>query len=199
MNMTGKIVPTMMNTAHRVKTMRTYKKSAHGFTLIELMIIVSIVAILAAIAIPSYRRYMVANAERETQAKMLQLQIQLERWRARSFSYQGFVPEVVNSDDNSVSYNYDEADNQTIYVPDGSDANTHRYAITLVDGANTGSSLVATGIVTGRTWKMLATPNTTGITSKAHYMVLTSTGLSCQNITSIDISSADCGTGQEKW
>jgi len=199
MNMTSKIVPTMMNTAQRVKTMRTYKKNAHGFTLIELMIIVSIVAILAAIAIPSYRRYMVANAERETQAKMLQLQIQLERWRARSFSYQGFVPEVVNSNDNSVSYSYDEADNKTIYVPDGSDANTHRYAITLVDGANTGSSLVATGVVTGRTWKMLATPNTTGITSTAHYMVLTSKGLSCQNITSIDISSADCGTGQEKW
>lgn len=194
-----------MTTLHIEKPANaTMRISVHGFTLIELMIVIFIVSILVAIAIPSYRQYAIRNAENEAQAKMLQLEIELERWRSKALTYQGFQPPVVNSNTNEVTYSYaDSPTNKIIYVPDGSDATNYRYKITLVDGTAHANSLVSTALNTtvGRTWKMYAEPKSSGITTYASKMMLTSSGIKCKNISTstFDETYADCSTGKEEW
>jgi type IV pilus assembly protein PilE len=58
-----------------------------GFTLIELMITVAVVAILASIAYPSYQNYVLSSRRAEAQADMLEMQLGMEKWRANRASY----------------------------------------------------------------------------------------------------------------
>ena len=176
-------------------------KQQVGFTLIELMIVIMIVAILAAIAVPSYRQFVVRNAESQVQARMQELDIELNRWRASALTYKGFTPKKVASN-GDVSYVYDETDNKAIYVPKGSDSTNFHYKITLVD-ATTGNTLApaSTGYSTaGSSWRMFAEPNSNY--STAHKILLSSAGLRCKtknNDSSITVASTDCGTYSESW
>lgn len=60
-----------------------------GFTLIELMMVVAIVAILMAIAVPSYRSYIERGDRAELQATLAAAAGSLERYKSQRFSYSG--------------------------------------------------------------------------------------------------------------
>lgn len=67
--------------------MRSKTVNSKGFTLMELMIVVAIIGILAAIALPSYRLYVENTRRTAAQADMLELAQWMERRYSANFDY----------------------------------------------------------------------------------------------------------------
>jgi type IV pilus assembly protein PilE len=62
-------------------------QAARGFTLIELMIVVAIIGILAAIAIPNYTSYLLKSRRSDATVAISKIQQAEEKWRANHTTY----------------------------------------------------------------------------------------------------------------
>ncbi len=58
-----------------------------GFTLVELLVTVAIVAILSAIALPSYKQFVYRGNRADATTALLNLQMAQEKWRANHTTY----------------------------------------------------------------------------------------------------------------
>lgn len=63
------------------------RKAKLGFSIVELMVVIVIVALLVALAVPSYTRYIRKSNRAEAQQLMLQYANNQEIWRANDSNY----------------------------------------------------------------------------------------------------------------
>ena len=81
------------------RTINTGKKfgSEDGVTLIELLIVVIVVGILAAIAVPVYTNYMTRTRRADAKTALEQLGASQEMWRAERGNYSTSLTELKNT------------------------------------------------------------------------------------------------------
>lgn len=146
--------------------------STKGFTLIEVMIVVVVIGILAAIAIPSYQDYVRKAKLADAKAEILKAATKLQQHKARSYNFKGFdVADAEFSVDTLKNFN-----------------------IEIVDGEGENKKLTETDI--GRTFAIRALP----VDDVQQYgLLITSTNVQCMNKASRLIDFTECGEGKENW
>jgi type IV pilus assembly protein PilE len=73
--------------AYLLRNYRGARSRARGVTLIELLTVIVVVAILASVAIPSYRRYLLRAQRSEAKIALLQLQTAQEKFYLQNNAY----------------------------------------------------------------------------------------------------------------
>lgn len=112
--------------------MTATKKKQHGFTLIEILIVIAIVGILAAIAIPSYTQYMTQTRRLDAKAFLQEVAGEQVRFFSDNNRFATTMTEL----------GYGEEDTQD--SPDG------HYTISIANLVPTSFTLTATVVSTGQ-------------------------------------------------
>lgn len=157
-----------------------------GFTLIELMMVVVVVAIFAVIAMPSYEIYIARANKSKAQSEMLKIAERLENYKGKQLSYAGYIPEHQTSTKGEINIPYDSASN-------------YDYRIKIVDINDSTKALEDSTI--GQGWKMIASPNQLkgNALRASEYLLLDSRGGKCMTKDSLTISSTSCGDNSKEW
>ncbi|WP_151816727.1 type IV pilin protein [Acinetobacter junii] len=196
-------------------------KKTHGFTLIELMITVVVVAIIAAIAVPSYQQYIERKDLAIARQEALRIAAELERFKAKNFSYKGFdasylyTYESTDAGGNPTTASYYNKTTGQLLLPLGSTSSTAKYTLTLVDGgaAHKPLTIVKNGdgtetddsaSVNGLSWVMSLERAKDGDGEpkqpRNYDLLLSSTGIRCMTkVKDVVTGYANCGSYSESW
>lgn len=82
-------------------------KQKNGFTLIEILVVIAILAILASYAIPSYREYVIRSKRVEAQNKVLEMAGMFEKFYANTNAYPTAIGQLNLSADFISGHDYD--------------------------------------------------------------------------------------------
>jgi type IV pilus assembly protein PilE len=196
-------------------------KKTHGFTLIELMITVVVVAIIAAIAVPSYQQYIERKDLAIARQEALRIAAELERFKAKNFSYKGFDASYLytyastDAGGNPATASYYNKTTGQLLLPLGSTSSTAKYTLTLVDGGaahkpltivknGDGTETADSASVNGLSWVMSlerAKDSDGEPKQPRNYdLLLSSTGIRCMTkVKDVVTGYANCGSYSESW
>ncbi len=196
-------------------------KKTHGFTLIELMITVVVVAIIAAIAVPSYQQYIERKDLAIARQEALRIAAELERFKAKNFSYKGFdasylyTYESTDAGGNPATASYYNKTTGQLLLPLGSTSSTAKYTLTLVDGGaahkpltivknGDGTETADSASVNGLSWVMSLERAKDGDGEpkqpRNYDLLLNSAGLRCMTKVKDTVTGyANCGSYSESW
>jgi len=113
--------------------MNSMKLIQKGFTLIELMIVVAIIAILAAIAIPAYNQYITEAHFSTARANMDSLRIFLEDYNLDNSRYNPNAALTSQQFTDSLADDYNDLNSNYGWKPDGDNGSTI-YTVDLFTG-----------------------------------------------------------------
>ncbi len=111
-------------------------KKHSGFTLIEIMIVVAIIAIISAIALPAYSEYILRGKISEAHASLLALRTQAEQYFQDNRTFAGFPCAATNTKYFTYSCPVTTSDTYTIQATGVAAQGTGDFTYT-IDQANT--------------------------------------------------------------
>ncbi len=116
--MTARMICTIFKKIDFAEDMHMKNINSKGFTLTELMIVVVVVGVLAAIAIPAYQTYVERARRADAKSAILAVQLAQEKWRANNPTYTSDMTNLgytLASNNNSADgfYTVDVADGAT--------------------------------------------------------------------------------------
>lgn len=207
---------------HRSRGLRNARSpnANDGFTLIELMIAIVIIAVLAAIAFPSYRQYVERKDLAVARQEALHIAGELERFKSKNFSYKGFDAaylypyQTTDSDGGAVTASYYDSSTGQLSLPLGASASEVKYILTLVDGGSdhkpltiekddAGLETADSEKVNGLSWVIAVERAKDGTEPKQPRnsdLLITSAGVRCMTkVKDIVTSFENCGSYSETW
>lgn len=94
------------------------RKNDLGFSLLELMIVVGIIAIISAIAFPSYSRYILKSRRSEAMTNLVKFQAAYEEYNAQNNTYpaSNTLPPAITPIPSTTYYSYTSATTASSYT-----------------------------------------------------------------------------------